>query len=176
MSDEKLDRLAEQLLDATLAHHKNAEPRWGLEERILANLRTQPPTPQRMWWKWLPVLAATAIVLAVALTAHVLRRSAPSNQAATVIAAHIEQKQEAGLNDKAPLKPTRSSPHTRNAHSVAAKRTMPAASLAQRMVTASEAIAQRVGAQTPSDLRIEEVRISDFNLKEIVINKNDQDK
>jgi len=175
MRDEKLDRLAEQLLDATLAHYRNAEPRWGLEERILANLRTQPPAPQRMWWKWLPVLAATAVVLAAAMTAHLLRRSAPPDQAATVIAAHIEQKQEVGLNDKATLKPNRSGPYTHNAHSIAAKRTMPATSLAQRVATASEAITQRIGAQTSSDLRIEELRISDFSLKEIVINKTEQD-
>jgi hypothetical protein len=56
-------------LDAALAKFAAAEPRTGLEERILANLRAEPELPaERSWWRW-PVLAALAvIVVAVSVT------------------------------------------------------------------------------------------------------------
>jgi hypothetical protein len=56
-------------LDAVLARYAAAEPRAGLEEGVLANLRAQPMQgPNRAWWQWsLAALTAVAIV-ALALT------------------------------------------------------------------------------------------------------------
>jgi hypothetical protein len=53
-------------LDAALRAGANAEPRIGLEDRVLARLRAEPPRKQFAWW---PVLIpATAVfVIAVAL-------------------------------------------------------------------------------------------------------------
>jgi len=51
-------------MDAALAQYSAVEPRVGLEERILANLRSgQVHTPSRAWWHW----GVAAAVVAVAL-------------------------------------------------------------------------------------------------------------
>ncbi len=55
-------------LDAGLAQFAAAEPRAGLEERVLANLRIeQGRSPERSWWRW-PALAALAVVMLLALS------------------------------------------------------------------------------------------------------------
>ena len=64
VSDHDLDCL----LDAALTKYSSVEPRAGLEDRVLANLRVeQPSLPARTWWRWgLAALAAIAVV-AIAL-------------------------------------------------------------------------------------------------------------
>jgi len=52
-------------LDAALAKYASAEPRVGLEERVLANLRTvEAHAAHGMWWNWriATVLAAVLVV------------------------------------------------------------------------------------------------------------------
>jgi hypothetical protein len=54
-------------LDAALAKYATAEPRTGLEQRILASLRAeQTRSAERSWWRWpaLGVIAAAVIVVA----------------------------------------------------------------------------------------------------------------
>jgi hypothetical protein len=71
-------------LDAALAKYAAVEPRAGLEERILANLRVEGTrVPNRAWWRW-SVIAAVVAGLVVAL-ALALRSSKPSDPA---IASH----------------------------------------------------------------------------------------
>lgn len=53
----------ERWLDTALRDRVNAEPRNGLEERVLVRLASQPP-PRIVWW---PVMSAVAVVLAVAV-------------------------------------------------------------------------------------------------------------
>jgi hypothetical protein len=61
--NEELDRE----LDAALAKYAAVEPRVGLEDRILANLRTEPAAvPSGMWWMWCLAGGAVAL-LAIAL-------------------------------------------------------------------------------------------------------------
>jgi len=69
LENDKLDRD----LDAALAKFAAAEPRAGLDERILATLRTdQQRVATRSWWRW-PVLATVAAALVVSVS--VARRS-----------------------------------------------------------------------------------------------------
>jgi len=57
----------EQELEAALAKYAAVEPRAGLEERVLANLRAEPEeVPERAWWRWI-VAGALAAVVVVAL-------------------------------------------------------------------------------------------------------------
>ena len=57
----------DRVLDAALAKYTAAEPRAGLEERVLANLRgEQVRVPDRAWWRWSAV-AAVAVVIVVVL-------------------------------------------------------------------------------------------------------------
>jgi hypothetical protein len=54
------------VLDAALAKYSTAEPRTGLEDRILANLRAERVAiPDHGWWKWSVAAAAIFVVVAV---------------------------------------------------------------------------------------------------------------
>jgi hypothetical protein len=88
MNREERERMVDRLLDGALTA-QNAEPREGLEERILANLRTQPERHPWRRWLWAPALAAAAILIAAGLhlarrtpapaTPQVTRRQPPAN-------------------------------------------------------------------------------------------------
>ncbi len=53
----------DRVLDAALAKYAAVDPRTGLEERVLAHVRTAPPQPpRRMWLQW--SLAAGVVVIA----------------------------------------------------------------------------------------------------------------
>jgi hypothetical protein len=78
MENDALDRE----LDAALAQFSAAEPRAGLEDRVLANLRIERGrAPEPSWWRW-PALAAVAAVLLV--TASLLWKSAKPKPDITV--------------------------------------------------------------------------------------------
>jgi hypothetical protein len=60
-----LENVLDRELDAALAKHASVEPRSGLEQRILANLRAeQTCVVEHTWWRWglAGALAAVAIV------------------------------------------------------------------------------------------------------------------
>jgi hypothetical protein len=60
MNRDELDRV----LDAALAKYAAAQPRQGLEERVLANLRVERArAPYRAWWHWSVMAALTAAVI-----------------------------------------------------------------------------------------------------------------
>jgi len=66
--DENHDEL-DSALDVALAKYAAVEPRPGLEDRVLANLRAeQSRAPERAWWRWgLAGALATVVVVALAL-------------------------------------------------------------------------------------------------------------
>src|SRR5262249_46476779 len=64
------EKQLDQLLDSLLANYANAEPRPGLETRLLATVREARTSSTRSWhiWQWL--LAGTGVVaMAVAVSA-----------------------------------------------------------------------------------------------------------
>jgi hypothetical protein len=64
-------------LDTVLAKYAASEPRQGLEERILANLRAeQTHVRDRIWWRW--AIAGALAVVVVAGVALAWRWAAPS--------------------------------------------------------------------------------------------------
>ena len=72
---DELDRV----LDAALAKYTAVEPRTGLEERVLANLRSAAPLANGAWWRWsLAVAAAAVLLIAITLA---WRSRAPSRPA-----------------------------------------------------------------------------------------------
>src|SRR5215831_16951696 len=75
------DRFVEELLEASLAHYRSAEPRPGLENRILAQLRAAPKaSPWRVWlWRLGAGLAAVAVVLVVVSVRYRVRPHAPES-------------------------------------------------------------------------------------------------
>ncbi len=74
MADNHHERL-ERELDAALSKYSAVEPRAGLEERILANLRAeQARVPNRAWWRWSAALVAVVIILAMVVALRPGRR------------------------------------------------------------------------------------------------------
>jgi hypothetical protein len=71
-NDQNNDQRLDKVLDASLANYSAVEPRGGLEDRILANLRTQPAATQSSWWSWKWMLAGGAAVAAMVLIALML--------------------------------------------------------------------------------------------------------
>ncbi len=70
MIDPEKDKQIDEMLDSMLANYSAAEPRPGLETRILANMRETPErqTVQGWWnfkWLWAGMVAAAIIVAAV---------------------------------------------------------------------------------------------------------------
>ena len=64
------DALGRQL-DAALSNYAAVEPRAGIEERVLANLRAQREhAPARGWWRWAAVgpLAVAIVVIVLVLS------------------------------------------------------------------------------------------------------------
>src|SRR5438067_641439 len=57
----------DRTIDAALAKYAAAEPRSGLDERVLANLRSAAPAANRTWWRW-SLAAAVAAMLLIAIT------------------------------------------------------------------------------------------------------------
>ncbi len=79
MADRKQDEL-DSRLDAALAKYAAVEPRAGLEDRVLANLRAErSPAPDRAWWRW-SLAGALAAVIVVAV-APAWRSSKPAHPA-----------------------------------------------------------------------------------------------
>jgi hypothetical protein len=66
MADGKQDEL-DSTLDAALANYAAVEPRAGLENRVLSNLRAErSPVPDRAGWRWSVAGALIAVALALA--------------------------------------------------------------------------------------------------------------
>ena len=75
LRDTELDRL----LDSALAKYAAAEPRAGLESRILANLRAaRSRVPERSWWRWGLAAVAAVFVIALALAFRPGKSSKPT--------------------------------------------------------------------------------------------------
>lgn len=85
MAEQKKDKQIQidDMLDSMLANYSSAEPRPGLETRILANLREaeEKKAPQGWWdfkWLWAGAVAA-AIIVAVVLIGGRHRATPPTN-------------------------------------------------------------------------------------------------
>jgi hypothetical protein len=68
--DEEKQIEFDSMLDAALAKYAAVEPRTGLDERVLVNLRAeQARVPDNTWWRWSVATAVmAAMVVALALT------------------------------------------------------------------------------------------------------------
>ena len=67
MENNERDRKLDQWLDEALSQYSAAEPRLGLEQRVLAHLQVEAKTrnTRRGFWRWMPAFAAIAAVLIV---------------------------------------------------------------------------------------------------------------
>jgi hypothetical protein len=91
MENNERDRKLEQWLDEALSEYSAAEPRLGLEQRVLARARAEEQTRagRRSWWRWMPAFAAIAAVLivAVAVMPYWESKTAPKQEISPYISA-----------------------------------------------------------------------------------------
>jgi hypothetical protein len=101
--EDEIDRV----LDAALAKYAGAEPRAGLENRILANLTLErSQVPDHTWWRWGAVAAAAAVVVVAVTIAwrpgrppHPIVENHPSVVAPTLIAPALKQEPKVSLSN-----------------------------------------------------------------------------
>ncbi|MGA9542726.1 MAG: hypothetical protein WBQ85_04105 [Candidatus Sulfotelmatobacter sp.] len=110
MKHENLDNGAlERELDAALAKFTAGEPRAGLEDRILANLRAQQAqVTKQPWWRWPALAALTAAIVVTAFLAwrpeRPVQKIASSPSATTQIGGHAGTQANDGASDATQLR------------------------------------------------------------------------
>ncbi|MGE0128328.1 MAG: hypothetical protein AB7U82_09635 [Blastocatellales bacterium] len=167
MREDNRDRFVEELLDAALASHHSAEPRAGLEERVLANLRQQPRMARAVLWNSAPVMIAVVAMFSLFAVDHLVNHQAASDPAVAVsnVSRVVEPNPAARLT-KEPVV------------NLSAKRvkaaTKPAPSSLRHDDLAANLDSPRADEQASDGLRIEEVRIADVRLDDIVISNNER--
>ena len=81
MSEER-EKFLDEILDRALAGYSQAEPRMGLEGRVLARLEEEKAARGRAWWwRWAWAPAAAALLIAGALYLSRPKTETPSNAA-----------------------------------------------------------------------------------------------
>jgi hypothetical protein len=105
MADQEKDKRIDEMLDSLLANYSAAEPRPGLETRILANLRERPEkeTVQGWWnfkWIWAGMVTAAIIIAAVLMS---VRR--PIEPPANVIVKNNQPAAQPQIQPHAPIAP-----------------------------------------------------------------------
>jgi len=94
MSDHEKNDHLDELLDSALAQYSSAEPRPGLETRILAHVRqagATAPSPGRNWrWLWAGAMAAIAVVTIVFLAGRHPGVTLPGNKVVQVPQAPVQ--------------------------------------------------------------------------------------
>ncbi len=86
MNDKERDSFLDELLEASLARYRSAEPRLGFEQRLLANLRASAQAAPRFRWGWLALGAAAAALAMMVVGFYLARRPKPSPPAVSVVA------------------------------------------------------------------------------------------
>jgi len=115
-----IDHEADRELDAALAKYAAVDPRAGLEERVLANLRVeQERVPNHAWWSWSVAVALAAVVVAALIVGWRSGKSSPP-----VI-----------VNHPSPLAPGANEPRTKVAANGGANQVRPAGQGSKRAAT-----------------------------------------
>jgi hypothetical protein len=167
------EKFAEELLDAALSNHHGAEPADGLEDRVLANLRQQPRSARPASWNPAPVMIAAVIVLALFAVEHLIRRPLASNtRIAAVSRADEPRKADASYLAARQVKAGKRG--VMDDGSKLAKAFAAGPSVSRRRDLALNLNSRRAEDRSETGLRIEEARISEIRLDDIVIGSNER--
>ena len=104
MSEDERNHEVDKLLDAGLARYSSAEPRPGLENRILAGLRAQPQPSRWLDWRWAGALATAAVAVLV-LAVFFLRQPLPEPPPPAVARAPVPQPTPTAAPTPEPVQP-----------------------------------------------------------------------
>jgi len=166
-------KFAEELLDAALSKHQGAEPAEGLEDRVLANIRQQPRSAPPASLNPAPVMMAAVIVLALFAVEHLIRRPSASNTGIAAVS-RVDEPHGAGASYMVArqLKAGERDVVADGLNLAKAFATAPSAS--RRRNWALNLNSRRAEERLESGLRIEETRISEIRLDDIVIGGNER--
>jgi hypothetical protein len=172
MRKDNQDRFVEELLDAALANYRGEEPRAGLEERTLANLREQSRAANSLWRKRASVMVAAFILLMFSAMGYLTSTSVVSDSESVVVSGGDEPRGD-GSNSAARL----AKAEVIEGPGHVAKR-MKTAGITKREARyqdlALDLSARRASERAENDLRVEEVRIAQVKLDDIVISGNER--
>jgi hypothetical protein len=82
MENNERDRKLDQWLDEALSEYGAAEPRFGLEQRVLNRISAEERARSRKWnvWRWMPAFAAIAAIVVVAVAVRPMLEKKPPVQ------------------------------------------------------------------------------------------------
>ncbi|MGH9753530.1 MAG: hypothetical protein ACREA2_12170 [Blastocatellia bacterium] len=170
------EKLAEELLDAAISNHRGAEPRAGLEDRVLANLRQQSRAARSVSWNRAPAMIAAAALLIFFAVDHLIYHPAASDPA--MVAALGADEPRGGV-DSNPIAPIAKAGErevvtdgVKLAKAFAASKRIFSSS--RRRDLALDLNSRRADERADAGLRVEEVRIAEVRLDEIVISNNER--
>jgi hypothetical protein len=172
--DRSREKFAEDLLDAALPKHRGADPQDGLEDRVLANLSRQSRAGRPASWNPAPVIIAAVIVLALFAFEHLRSRPAASDPAIAAVS-----KEDGDDGDDGPRGGGASSAPASRAMAgdgagVKIAKAFSASSASRRRDLALNLSFRREDERAAGGLRIEEARISEIRLDDIVIGDNER--
>jgi hypothetical protein len=166
----RAEKFSEKLLDAALSNHHGVEPEDGLEDRVLANLRRQPRAARSGSWNPAPAIIAAAIVLALFAVDHLGRRPAVPDDALSGAGARRG-------GDDSTLTSWQAQAGERKVR-IGGVRFVKAFSAPpsspRRRDLALNLNSRRTDELAESGLRLEEVRITELRLDDIVIGNNER--
>jgi hypothetical protein len=169
--DRSREKFAEELLDAALPKHRGAEPQDGLEDRVLANLSRQSRAGRPASWNRAPVIIAAVIVLALFAVDHLKSRKAASDPA---IAAVSKDDGDDGLRGGGASSAPAPRAMAGEGAGVKIAKAFSASSAYRRRDLALNLSFRREDERAAGGLRIEEARISEIRLDDIVIGDNER--
>ncbi|MGH9831370.1 MAG: hypothetical protein ACRD9Y_00055 [Blastocatellia bacterium] len=171
MRKDNLDRFVEELLDAALTNYRGEEPRAGLEERTLANLREQSRAANSLSRKWASVMVAVFILLMFSVMGYLTSHPVVSDSASVAVSSGDEPRRDesnpAALQAKAQV-------IEGPGHVAKRLKAAGAAKWARHQDLALDLGARRASERAENDLRVEEVRIAEVKLDDIVISNNER--
>jgi hypothetical protein len=167
------EKFAEELLDAALSNHRGAEPKDGLEDRVLANMRQQPRSARPASWNPASVMLAAVIVLALFAVEHLIRRPPASNTDVAAVS-RVDEPRGAGSSYLA-ARQVKAGEREIMVDGVKLAKAFAAAHPSPRRRDLSVNLnSRRSEERSESGLRIEEARISEISLDDIVIGNNER--
>jgi hypothetical protein len=167
------EKFAEELLDAALSNHRGAEPVDGLEDRVLANMRQQSRAARPVTWNPAPAMIAAVIVLALFAGAHLIRRPPASNTAIAAVS-RADEPRGAGAFYLAARQVKAEEGGVVADGVKLAKAFAVAPSASRRRDLALNLNSRRAEKRSESGLQVEEVRIAEIRLDDIVIGANER--
>jgi hypothetical protein len=168
--DRSREKFAEELLDAALPKHCVAEPQDGLEDRVVANLSRHSRSGRPASWNPAPVIIAAVIVLALFAVDHLKSRPAASDPAIAAVSRDDDPRGGGASSAGAP----RAMAGEVAGVGVKIAKAFAAASASRRRDLALNLNSRRDDERVEGGLRIEDARISEIRLDDIVIGNNER--